>query len=117
MGAWQNHRARQAGKYAKRQALAMERLAAQAPVYQPPPMAGPVYHDPAQTQAAYRNGWTDGTRAGWESGWWDGQRALAEGLRDGLISLDEALANLGCYVPAPPAPLPPGVHPEGMPRA
>lgn len=86
---WNNHRARQSGKYAK----AMARQPAYRPVAPMAPAPPPAQVQQTAWQAGYaaglRQGHQEGRREGWNAGWEAGQAAIADGLRTGRITPEQ----------------------------
>ncbi len=98
MGLWSNHRHRQAGKYAKRLAKAVEAQQQQIMALQAQQAAGVV--QVAQPAAAapqpsapqpglFREGYNRGWGEGWGEGWKAGQRDLIEALRSGRVRVED----------------------------
>jgi hypothetical protein len=79
---WQNHRARQAGKYQKVVAQQQAQLLQQQTA---------VAQQQAQqgVHALSQRAWKDGYDQGWTAGWQSGQRDLIDALRTGRVRWDD----------------------------
>lgn len=82
MRMWNNHRARQSGKYAK--------LAAR----QPPMGYHPMPYQPMPPTINTQGIWQSGYNQGWEKGWHAGQRDLVQAIQSGRLTWDEAVKRL-----------------------
>lgn len=79
MGMWQNHRARQAGKYQK--VVAQQ----QAQLLQRQTTMAQQQAQPVNTHATWQAGYDQGRHAGYLEGWRAGQADLIDALKTGRV--------------------------------
>jgi flagellar biosynthesis/type III secretory pathway protein FliH len=79
MGMWQNHRARQAGKYQKVVAQQQAQLLRQQV----------AMSQPAHTQATWQAGYEQARADGWLDGWRAGQADLINALKTGRVRWED----------------------------